>query len=322
MTCSLPALVDELSLSTWTLSAIATLFESGLAEALREPRTVDELATRVEALPRERIARVLDLLAFRGVVTRDNDRYTLADGVAPLTQPPMRAVIAGELRATLMLANAYVDAARSETPVRGWHHTNPRLLQAQGDASAGFVGAFRNHFVPQLGDLASRLEQPTARFLDVGVGVGSLAIGMCRAFPQLRATGLDVFDVPLGMARDNVARAGLADRIELRQHAIEDLRDEAAFDYCWFPAFFLAPSSLPAAVARIREALRPGGWILMSAMKTDTDDAHRVVYSMVMESWGTVVDTASAETLLKTSGFTTTRTIPGPWWGALVVGQR
>src|SRR5258706_71544 len=116
------AQIDDLATSAWTLAAISTLFESGLAEALREPRT--------------------------------------------------------------------------------------------------------------LGDLAARFEKG-ARFLDVGVGVGSLSIAMCRAFPQVRAVGLDVFEVPLGIARDKVARAGLADRIELRQVAIEDLKDEEAFDLVW-----------------------------------------------------------------------------------------
>src|SRR5262245_31170624 len=134
------ATINELTLSTWTLAAIATLFESKLADALTEPRTIDELATRIEALPPERISRVLDVVAMRGLVTMNDGRYQLAPGVLPLMQPPMRGSFLGELRSSVFQAPAYVDAASRGVPARGWHYTDPRILQAQGDSSAMFAG--------------------------------------------------------------------------------------------------------------------------------------------------------------------------------------
>ena len=41
----------------------------------------------------------------------------------------------------------------------------------------------------QLDDLSARLGRPEARFLDVGTGVGALAVAMCRVFPHLRVVG-------------------------------------------------------------------------------------------------------------------------------------
>jgi hypothetical protein len=318
----LGATINELTLSAWTLAAIATLFESGLAEALAEPRSLDELAARVDALPRERIARVLDVVALRGFVTSKEGRYQLAPGVLPFAKPPMRNGLLGDLRSTILQVPAFVEAASHGTPTRGWHHTDPKLLQAQGDGSAQFAGGFAMNIVQHLGDLADRLAKPTARFLDVGVGVASLTIAMCRVFPQLRAVGLDVFDVPFGMARENVARAGLADRIELRQLAIEDLRDSEAFDLVWLPACFLSPSSIAAAIARARAALRPGGWILVPSLDSNAEPSYLAVFGMVMESWGTVTESELVMKHLVDAGFQPPRKLPGPSWVAPIAAQR
>jgi hypothetical protein len=52
-----------------------------------------------------------------------------------------------------------------------------------GDASAMFAPALKMNLAAGLGDLAERLDRPGGRFLDVGVGVASLSIAMCRLWP-------------------------------------------------------------------------------------------------------------------------------------------
>ena len=47
----LKALTHDLSMSAWTLAAIGVLFESGMADRLREPRTIAELAEEHQGLP-------------------------------------------------------------------------------------------------------------------------------------------------------------------------------------------------------------------------------------------------------------------------------
>jgi len=44
----------------------------------------------------------------------------------------------------------------------------------------------------ELDDLAIRLTRPQAAFLDVGTGVGGLAVGMAQAYANLRLTGIDI----------------------------------------------------------------------------------------------------------------------------------
>ena len=318
------ALTHDLTVSMWTLSAIGVLFESGLAENLREPRPLDELAAQCPGLSKAHLERCLRVAAAAGVVAFEGDRYRLADGAAPFSQEPLRATMRGDIRAQLMQALAFLDSSTGQAPVTGWRHTDRALLQAQGDASAAFPPMFKANMVAGLGDLAARLDRSGARFLDVGVGVGSLAIAMCRTWPELRAVGVDVFDVPLGIAQQNIAHAKLEGRIELRKAAIEDLRDEASFDVAWLPAFFLGAAAVKGAAARVRAALRPGGWVLLPVIGAAGDERQKAVGAMVCDLWGgPALSLADAEALLKEAGFSSIRAMAGPSWApAMVIGQR
>lgn len=316
-------LTSDLSASAWTLAAIGALFESGLFDQLREASTLDELAAGCRGLSRARIERCLGVVVAAGVVVADGARYRLAEGAMGFLQEPMRAALLGDIRSTLMQSVALLDASAGAEPVTGWQHTDPGLLQAQGDASGAFAPMFKTMIVPSLGDLATRLEQPGGRFLDVGVGVGALSISMCRAWPNLRAVGLDVFDAPLAIARQNISRAELGDRIELRRVAVEDLPDDAAFDLAWLPSFFIPAPRLPAASQRVCASLRPGGWMILCALGGG-DDRKRAVSALISDVWGgPALSPTAAESLLKEAGLSSVRTLPGPPWApVLVIGQR
>lgn len=311
-------LTQSLAASTWTLAALGALFESGLADRLREPQTLDDLAPLRPGLPRGRLERTLAILADAGVVVAEGGRYRLAPGALPLLAQPMRAALEGDIRSQLMQSLAYLESSSSAEVSPGWAHTDPALLQAQGDASAVFAVMCKSMLAPALGDLAQRLEQPGARFLDVGTGVGGIAIAMSRAFPQLHTVGLDPFDVPLGIARRNVARADLAARIELRQLAVQHLRDEACFDLAWMPTFFVAGPVQAAALARVRAALRVGGWVVIPSGSGDA------VIALLIELWGgEVLPAPDCEALLEKAGLAEIRSVSGPVPGsALVVGRR
>jgi 2-polyprenyl-3-methyl-5-hydroxy-6-metoxy-1,4-benzoquinol methylase len=309
----LKALNHDFSTSAWTLAAIGVLYESSLADALREPRTLDELAAACTNLPRERIMRCLDLAASVGVVIAEGGRYRFADGALPFASPPMRTVIRGEIRMYLAQALDFLDSATRPTPTIGWQHTNPSVLQSQGDASAGLAGAFKMQLVPMLGDFATRLEQPGARFLDVGVGVAALSIAMCRAWPALTAVGIDVADAPLALARTNIERAGMTDRIELRKVMVSELRDDAGFDLAWVPTFFITPSALRASLAAVHAALRPGGWMVLGATGFSGTAQQRAVSALLTEIWGgPVIPPPELEALIASVGFSTVKLPPAP----------
>ncbi len=314
----------ELTSSVWTLAAIGALFEGGLVPLLREPRTLDDLAAACRGLSRSRLERTLAVGAAAGAIVVAGGRYRLADGVMPFAQPLMHASMQGEVRTQLMQALAFLDASGGSSPGSGWEHTSAALLQSQGDASGGFPPMFKMGIVPNLGDLGARLERDGARFLDVGVGVGSLAIAMCRVWPALRVVGLDTRDAPLDLARANIARAGLGSRIELRKLGVEQLGDQGAYAFAWLPAFFVDAAAVPAAVSRVHASIEPGGWIAIPLLGSGSSDKTRATTALVNDTWGgPQLSPADAEALCREAGFTDVRTISmSPTAPGLVVGKR
>jgi ubiquinone/menaquinone biosynthesis C-methylase UbiE len=57
---------------------------------------------------------------------------------------------------------------------------------------------------------------PFERALDVGAGTALIPIALCERAPRLAVVAVDLAENMLALARANVARAGLTDRIELR----------------------------------------------------------------------------------------------------------
>src|SRR5947207_1904912 len=52
--------------------------------------------------------------------------------------------------------------------------------------------------------------------LDVGTGTAQIPIALCRPVANVRVVGVDAAASMLAVGRENVLRAGLADRVELK----------------------------------------------------------------------------------------------------------
>jgi predicted O-methyltransferase YrrM len=113
-----------------------------------------------------------------------------------------------------------------------------------------------------------------------------IAIELCRAFPALRAVGLEPAAAPLAQARRNVAAAGFADRIELRQQGVEDLQDSEAFDLAYVAQVFIPDGVFEVGLARVWRALRPGGWVSMPAISAVGEDLEAALSRLRNRLWG------------------------------------
>jgi SAM-dependent methyltransferase len=257
--------------------AVATL---GACLRLRHDGSVvdPELVVRLDA--------VLDALGVRDAV----------DALDPHETAALLGLVEGLLS---QAADFVIHPGRTS-----WDHTNPSILLAQGHMSTLLSQVFQRLVVPSLGgDLATRL-QNGARFLDVGVGVAALSIAMCRVWPMLRVVGVDPWEPALELAHEQIAAAGLEDRIELRAGVVESLQDAAMYDLAWLPTFFIPGAVLEQALERVHAALRPDGCAILGQWARPEDPLMAAVADVRTVRQGGVVHTPQeTATLLVRAGF-------------------
>ena len=114
--------------------------------------------------------------------------------------------------------------------------------------------------------------RPGARLLDVGCGWGSLALHAAQRYGA-DVVGVTISTEQAALARERVAAAGLADRVEIR---VQDYRDvpDGPFDAISSigMAEHVGAGGMPAYVATLRDLLRPGGRLLNHAIAQNEGD--------------------------------------------------
>lgn len=170
------------------------------------------------------------------------------------TTPAEEAVTLGFIRAFMAQAS---DLLGHPSRPPGWTHTDPAILTFYGNASRQVVVTLAQLAGDQswLGDLLNN----GGRFLDIGTGVGMIAIDVAIRWPAMSVVGIDISDAPLALARTNVAASGAAERIELRRQGVEELSGSESFDLVWFPGPFIPRPIVEPSLRQLRERIRQGG---------------------------------------------------------------
>jgi SAM-dependent methyltransferase len=243
---------------------------------------------------------------------------------APGQPAPRQDATTGEQIASLAAAPLYQAAALASGRVINWSDQSDQALLAQGVASAYGARAFAQLVLPSMGDLGRRLAEPGARMLDVGTGVGAMAVAFARVFPHLHVLGIDVLDRPLELARQNIAASDVAARVTVRKQDVADFTDGTGFDLAWLPAPFVSRPAVRAGLPRVAAALRPGGWVFVGRGKfggTPAEDARTRLKTLVYG--GTPLDEAEAAGLLRGAGLTSVRPVPTPDGApGITIGQK
>jgi len=296
--------VAELGQRAWALAALSAAVEAGLLVALAETGDVDELGERTGMAP-ALVERLLDVLVALELVHRGEDgRYAPDAQLAALTAPPGLEPLRAELRTTALQAADLTTRARAGKLSVGWEHTDPVLLEAQGAVSAGAVELLETVVFPRLGG-------PPARFLDVGAGVGTISIALCRRHPGLHAVALEPQAAPLALLHRHVAEAGLHERVTIRQQPVEALTEVEVHDLAWLPLNFLLPGIPPVALATVHRALRPGGWLVCATMGSERTDLPATIARLQATLWGSDGYTpARVEEMLVQAGYVDVASLP------------
>lgn len=246
------------------------------------------------------------LLVAAGVLReRDGGRLEPVD-LHPWYDDPQTLAcgIVAELRRALMHATDCDDLIPAD----------PDEIVAMGIASRSVASILADAVLPMLPVTRDRLDDGTARFLDVGVGTGAIAQVLCEEFPGIEAVGLDVSVDALAIAKERLAGSRVGERIELRQQSVTELHEECAYDLAWMPQIFLCRTDLEQGLDRVHTALKPGCWLVMPVATgaSDCTELERAaVEHEALVRGGGPMSVELAGDLLRQAGFTEVRDMLG-----------
>jgi len=112
--------------------------------------------------------------------------------------------------------------------------------------------------------LVSRIPPDATRVLDVATGTAAVAIELARAEPGRTIVGVDQSAEMLAAGRERVERAGLNERIELRESRAEALPfGDGELDALTFTYLLRYVDDVPATLRELARVVRPGGTVAM-----------------------------------------------------------
>ena len=268
---------------------------AALAARLR----LDQLGVEGDPAVRAQLDRVLDALGAREYVEELDE---------------------GERSMLLAFARSYLAQSLDlvDDPARGgaWTYVDPVLLEAQGSASAVVARLIAD----------AGLGSANARILDVGTGVGGLAVALAARFPGSTVVGIDPWEPALALARKKVSTAGVDGRVTLLNATVQELDDADGFDLVWLPSFFIAEPVLDEVIARIYAVMRPGSTLVVGLRHGGDGEslASAVDDLFTVRSGGSLIGPEEALARLRRAGFGDTREVERDWDTPLrlVVGRR
>ncbi len=186
-------------------------------------------------------------------------QFDSLDGLSRDEMLFLHATVRASLRKALDLVQA------PEKPAR-WTFEDPIILQTQGKASR-MVTRMISRFSERNDPFSARMSQP-ARFLDVGSGVGWIAITMADHWPHLTVDGLDIHEPALALAEENRATSNSAGRIHFHNRDIVDLDEADAYACALIPLIFMPEDVMNSALPALHRAIEPGGLLFVAAYRT------------------------------------------------------
>ena len=178
----------------------------------------------------------LEQQAMSGYLVVEGDRFALGPGVATaLARPGTSAWVAPMLRQFAAAARHWTDVAEGARTGKGfsWSAFGEDMFESQSDVNAGQLleSLADTWLAAALPDLHARMAAgERVRVADVGCGGGWASIALARAFPGVEVDGYDVDEPTVTLANENVAAAGLTDRVRVRHQDIVQVAPDPAYD--------------------------------------------------------------------------------------------
>jgi len=147
------------------------------------------------------------------------------------------------------------------------------------------------------------LDEPEV--LDVGTGTGAIALAIADELPTARVTAMDVSEDALSLARENLELTGVNGRVRLVEHDLTSGLGDGDFDLVVSNPPYVEPEELPGLQPEVRDwephialvasgattklaeaardALRPGGWLVLETAAGSGERVERLLTALGFE---------------------------------------
>lgn len=246
---------------------VSTGLRSGMIEALADGgdgRRPDELAEELGLDP-DYVDVWCRAALGAGLCERDGDRYALASHMAALLLDPESPSYLGGV--FLVFEQDEVFDRFERTLPTGqrlwWDDTPPDWIAGVARTGKPFYTRLIPDGLDRVPGLGSRLAEG-GRIIDTACGAGDGLVRLATHYPECEIVGVDGDGYSLELARQRMAEAGLADRVQLRQSPLERFRSDGEAVLVVNNISMHECRDLDEATRRIRDVLQPGGWFVIS----------------------------------------------------------
>jgi 2-polyprenyl-3-methyl-5-hydroxy-6-metoxy-1,4-benzoquinol methylase len=186
-----------------------------------------------------------------------------------------------------------------------------------------FMNSLGQEWIPAMPDVDAALRQPGARVADIGMGMAWSSIAIARAYPNATVDGFDLDEQSVGLANDNIAKAGLSDRVAAQVRDAGDPELSGQYDLAIAIECIHDMSNPVGALASMRRLVGDRGAVLVvdervqDAFTAPADEVEQMMYGFSVVhclqvgrvetpsvATGTVIRRSTMEKYAREAGFT------------------
>ena len=295
------------------------------AELGHERLEAQELARRL-GLDARALEIVLLALAADEILTLEAGRFAIAPGYAPLLLPNSPQTMINILNHNFHIMLHWVRLAetlRTGQPIPRQESANPER------AMRAFICGMADISRASSLDVAEKFDlSPYRRMLDLGGGPATHSITFARKNPDLTSVVFDL-EGPLTIAREEIEKAGLADRITTQAGDLYTDDYGEGFDLVYVSNIIhmMGPEETALLARKSRQALVPGGTLVIKEFFLDNDRIHPPeaalfsVNMLVNTEAGKSYTVSETKEILTEAGFGQFREIPVAMASRLLIAQ-
>jgi predicted O-methyltransferase YrrM len=232
---------------------------TAIGEGANEPAS---LANRTQAA--ERGVRILaDYLTVQGFLTKENGKYALTPDSAVFLDKRSPAYMGGMAKFLVSDQNLdNMDILTESVRKGGTASEIGDNSKPEDDRWVNFARSMSAMAVPMAGVLTQMIAPSSGpiRVLDIAAGHGMYGVTVARNLANVHLTAVDWPPV-LEVAKENAAKAGVADRYSTRPGSAFDADLGEGYDYVFITNFLhhFDPATNEKLLRRFHAALKPGG---------------------------------------------------------------